>query len=158
MVNGLVRKGLAQRRTTLTKPAVGPRIERTIEERAHELRSHGEISPEVDLNRVIQAAALECARALRESPNSYLAARLTGYVRLQTGHALGAIQAFMRGTEVRPRLAEAWSNLGVAYITAGQRYDAVEAWRRALAIEPGNTAARQNLLRLQAVGSARRTK
>lgn len=35
------------------------RIERTIEERAHELRSQGEIAPEVDLNRVIQDARAE---------------------------------------------------------------------------------------------------
>lgn len=39
--------------------ATRARIERTIEERAHELRSQGEIAPEVDFNRVVQDARAE---------------------------------------------------------------------------------------------------
>lgn len=42
-----------------------------------------------------------------------------------------------------PRHVGAWAVLGQCYLASGRRGDAIEAWERALAIEPGNASVRR---------------
>lgn len=62
-----------------------------------------------------------------------------------------ALRLYREGLEVDDRAAYAWHNLGAAQAAAGQRAEAVEAFRRALALDPGDRARRTALA--QALGA-----
>jgi tetratricopeptide (TPR) repeat protein len=57
-----------------------------------------------------------------------------------------AADAYWSVIEVAPRSADAWAHRGRALAALGRRDEAAGAWREALAIDPGNAAAREALL------------
>jgi hypothetical protein len=50
-----------------------------------------------------------------------------------------------RAVELRPNLAGAWYQLGVARAALGKKAEAVESWQRALAFDPGHRESREAL-------------
>lgn len=70
---------------------------------------------------------------------------LLGEVRAQAGDAIGAAQAYETALRADPNRAEAWVGLGQALVQLGEgrvEGQAVDAFRRALALDPGSTVAR----------------
>lgn len=60
-----------------------------------------------------------------------------GVLELSTGRAPAAATAFRRATAIAPTRADAWEGLGAALIGT-DRVAAIEAWRRAERLAPGN--------------------
>ena len=48
-----------------------------------------------------------------------------------------------------PGYAEAWTNLGLAYLDLDRPQKAADAWRQALAVDPDSRAAKLNMDRLE---------
>ena len=65
------------------------------------------------------------------------------------GHVHEAASLFRRAIELNEKLAVAWNNLGVLYMSMDRPGDAVDCFRRCLAEEPGNESAHANLLELK---------
>ena len=60
-----------------------------------------------------------------------------------------AADLFRRAIGLNEKVAVAWNNLGVLYLSMNRPRDAVNCFRRCLAEEPGNESARANLLELK---------
>jgi hypothetical protein len=52
---------------------------------------------------------------------------------------------FQEAVRLDPSYADAWNALGLNYLNAGEKENAVDAFQRALAADPGHYAAKQNL-------------
>ncbi len=64
-----------------------------------------------------------------------------GYRFLRQGDLIEAVTLFEMNTEVYPESGNPWDSLGEAYVKIGDRKRAIDAYRRALELEPGNTNA-----------------
>jgi tetratricopeptide (TPR) repeat protein len=73
-----------------------------------------------------------------------------GYLYLQRDRAELARRVFELNTEVFPDASNTWDSLGEAYATLGRTEDAVRAYERSLALDPGNAGARAALEKLRA--------
>ncbi len=99
-------------------------------------------------------AAFEAA--LRDDPGNVLALKFLGAASLERGDLAGAIKYNERVVESGLHLADALSNLVLAYYGAGRLNEAIASGRRAMQADAGHRAARENLtLVLQAMGTAR---
>ena len=85
--------------------------------------------------------------ALTIDPRSYSALSNLGFLFAQTGDVDGAIGFLERAKQVRPS-AEACNNLGNAFLMAGRKAEALREYRAALAIDPGDPFARENIERI----------
>ena len=56
---------------------------------------------------------------------------------------------FEAAVGLSPGYAEAWTNLGLAYLDQDRPRQAADAWRQALAVDPDSRAAQLNLGRLE---------
>jgi tetratricopeptide (TPR) repeat protein len=65
-----------------------------------------------------------------------------------------AVEANRAILDLFPNDVDAWNRLGKALSELGQNREAVEAYERALSLEPGNQIARRNLERLKAAAGA----
>ncbi len=65
------------------------------------------------------------------------------------GRVLEAIPHFVQATELEPGYAEAWLNLGTAYLQAGRVEESLRPLQNALQINPGLEPARRALARAQ---------
>lgn len=65
-----------------------------------------------------------------------------------------AVEANRAILELFPNDVDAWNRLGKAYSELGQNREAIEAYEKALSLEPGNQIARRNLERLKAAAGA----
>lgn len=88
---------------------------------------------------VLQVAAPGCA--------SFQAARLyhEGTASLDRGDPELAIEQLERAAELQPNASEVHNHLGLAYWAAGRERDAQLAFRRAVELDCGNSAAAANL-------------
>ena len=99
-------------------------------------------------------AAFEAA--LRDDPGNVLALKFLGAASLERGDLAGAIKYNERVVESGLHLADALSNLVLAYYGAGRLNEAIASGRRAMQADASHRAARKNLtLVLQAMGTAR---
>lgn len=76
------------------------------------------------------------------------------YGLLREGRVAEAVSVFELNVRTHPRYTNGWDSLGEAYVKAGRREDAVRAFRRALAIQPGFAPSVQWLRRLGAGSEA----
>lgn len=83
---------------------------------------------------LLGCASLEGARLYRD-----------GSAALDRGEPEQAIALLERAAERVPQASEVQNHLGIAYARAGRHDAALAAWRRAVALDCENTAARSNL-------------
>jgi Flp pilus assembly protein TadD len=86
-------------------------------------------------------AALVCGCAAIEGARLYD----EGTQALERGDAQAAVQALERAAERVPEASEVQNHLGLAYLASGRRGEALLAFRRAVALDCDNAAARRNL-------------
>jgi CubicO group peptidase (beta-lactamase class C family) len=72
-----------------------------------------------------------------------------GYVLLETGRVRDAMLVFERNVERFPASANVYDSVGEAYAAAGEREKAVEAYERALELDPKNSNAVEMLKKLR---------
>ena len=77
------------------------------------------------------------ASVLERSPHAPTTWNNLGLLELADRHADQATRAFEQAVAADPRFAQAWEGLGASRVAADP-FGAVEAWRRALELEPGN--------------------
>ena len=87
--------------------------------------------------------AIEGARLYRDGTRS-----------LERGDTESAVRSLERAAERTPDASEVQNHLGIAYLAAGRRDDALHAFERAVALDCNNVAARRNLALLQGDPSA----
>src|SRR5829696_9351542 len=63
----------------------------------------------------------------------------------QSGDLQGAVRGYLAILATHPARADVRSNLGAAYSALGRYEEAIDQYKRALVIEPGNYAIRFNL-------------
>jgi tetratricopeptide (TPR) repeat protein len=73
-----------------------------------------------------------------------------GYRLLREGRTEAAVSVFELNVRLHPRYANGWDSLGEAYVRTERRSDAIVAFRRAIALEPGLAPSREWLRRLGA--------
>jgi hypothetical protein len=94
------------------------------------------------------AAALGCAALRAEAVENEKVLNRRGYELLRKGDVDGAIRVFQRNVEAYPDSANVYDSLGEAYAAAGDTPNAIENYRRALALDPRSKSARYALERL----------
>lgn len=94
----------------------------------------------------IRALAAACC-VLAVGCSAIAGARLyrEGTEALERGDTATAVRALERAAERAPKASEVQNHLGLAYLAAGRRGEAVLAFERAVALDCDNTAARRNL-------------
>ncbi len=97
----------------------------------------------------LELAASTLRELQRSHADSAQVANGLGEIAYHAGQLSEAAGLFMQATQLDERLAVAWNNLGATYVSMNRFKDAVECFRRCLAEEPGNAAARANLLDLE---------
>lgn len=90
----------------------------------------------------IAALALACACASLEGARLYR----DGTAALDRGDSASAVRMLERAAELVPQASEIQNHLGGAYAAEGRHHEALAAWRRAVALDCENEAARRNLL------------
>jgi len=104
------------------------------------------------------AALTSVARAYPEEQLAFEAERnwAAGQRLAAEGRPAEAEACLRRATEIDPRMVDAWNSLGVLLEQGGRRADAIDAYRRAVALDPSNEGPRFNLeaARLPASGSS----
>ena len=108
-------------------------------------RAGGDDNPEVASDLAIANAALgrvDAARAifrdqLARNPSSATTWYNLGLLELQSHHAADAAAAFRRATAIESDYGEAWQALG-ASLADSDRRGAIDAWRKAEALRPGD--------------------
>jgi Flp pilus assembly protein TadD len=73
---------------------------------------------------------------------------------LERGDAESAVRSLELAAERAPDASEVQNHLGIAYLAAGRRDDALRAFERAIALDCDNAAARRNLAVLRGDPSA----
>jgi len=68
---------------------------------------------------------------------------------LERGDTETAVRSLERAAERSPDASEVQNHLGIAYLAAGRRDDALHAFERAVALDCDNAAAQRNLALLQ---------
>ena len=93
---------------------------------------------------LIALASVGCA--------TYQGARLysSGTEALDRGDNARAVADLEHAAELVPRASEIQNHLGLAYAAEGRHREALLAFRRAVALDCGNVAARQNLAAAEA--------
>ena len=77
-----------------------------------------------------------------------------GYTLLKAQNTEGALYVFDKNAALHPTSGNAWDSLGEAQAVAGRLEQAIESYRKALAIDPANTNARARLKALEQAASA----
>lgn len=72
--------------------------------------------------------------ALRYNPQSPAVLNYYAAVLVRTGNALDAISYAERATEIAPDSADAWAVLGYAQFSASRNSDAIQSWKKSLAL------------------------
>jgi Flp pilus assembly protein TadD len=98
----------------------------------------------MDLGKPAEAAAAY-EGALRLDPGNEDAAAGLGAALAGTNRLAEAEEALRRASEAHPASARLWNDLGVVRVRRGQYPGALDAFRRALEVDPGFAAARRNL-------------
>jgi tetratricopeptide (TPR) repeat protein len=92
-----------------------------------------------------QAAELNIKRALALRPDHVEARTLLGWIQLEIhGDFDAAIEEYSEVVRIRPDLAEAYNNLGVAQKRKGELNKAAASFNRALALNPDHSEALSN--------------
>ena len=91
-------------------------------------------------------SAREIARAFQaDRANRYVNVESSlnslGYRLLQAGKVTGAIEVFEINTTLYPASGNVYDSLGEAYVAAGKNELALAAYRKAVALDPGNSNA-----------------
>jgi len=98
------------------------------------------------------APAIRAYRALRESRDflvTEVQLNTLGYRLLGLGRGPEAIEIFKLNVAAYPRSANAYDSLGEAYMTHGDRAEAMRSYRRSLELDPRNTNAAEMLRKLE---------
>ena len=99
------------------------------------------------------AAAIDAwRRVLDEDPNDLIANDRVGLLLKNSGQRTDAIPHLRRAAEITPGSIKRWRRLACALDVVGLskqgRFDALDAWRRVLAIEPDNVEAHERCARI----------
>lgn len=92
-----------------------------------------------------ELAMQELVKAESLNPSTYRYPIFRGLVALHEKRYQEAIEANLRALRRHPYYINAYTNLGVAYASAGKIAEAEKAWQVALAIWPDHNDARNNL-------------
>jgi tetratricopeptide (TPR) repeat protein len=93
-----------------------------------------------------QAAGAEIDKTLTLDPNHVEARTLRGWLEMEVKRDYaGATADYAKVVALKPDLAEAHNNLGVAYKKAGDLDKAAASFKRAIELKPGYSEARSNL-------------
>lgn len=111
------------------------------------LRAEFHFSQGVRLARedALELAVQEIRRAEFFNPTTHRYPFLRGLISLDMKRYPEAIEANLRTLRLHPNYINAYTNLGVAYASAGKIQEAEKAWRKALDIWPDHNDARNNL-------------
>jgi tetratricopeptide (TPR) repeat protein len=120
----------------MSRTIPAPAVARALQQ-AHALLQRGQLD---------QAAAA-CEQLLRAMPDLPDALQLLALVQKRRGEYTKAEQLMQRSVDLRPGHADYRVNLGNLRMAAGRPRDAVEAYRAALAIDPGLRLANLGLVR-----------
>ena len=72
-----------------------------------------------------------------------------GYKLLKAKNAEGALYVFGKNAALHPTSGNAWDSLGEAQAGAGRLEQAIESYRKAVALDPSNANARARLKELE---------
>ncbi|MGE5345014.1 MAG: protein kinase domain-containing protein [Acidithiobacillales bacterium] len=106
---------------------------------------------EVTLGQILTATgsarkAVEVIReALKKQPTNFEAVEALAYALELSGNAVEAEVAYLRGTELRPTAWASFNKLGGFYFFKDDYVKAADAYRRAIALNPGVAPVRSNL-------------
>jgi cytochrome c-type biogenesis protein CcmH/NrfG len=114
------------------------------------LRPQGPARSSARSGMLAQVSAPAAPLPVSAPPAPSISARVAALIRTgldaaQSGELHQAAAAFRKAVEVDPTDAEAWDNLGVVLVRAGDDARGVEAFRRALRAVPGHREAHRNL-------------
>ena len=87
-------------------------------------------------------------RAALETADGELAATVAynyGVLKMGANDAAGALELFTQSAELNPAFASAWTNAGVCQMSLDRYPQAVESFRKALSLEPGDPVKLVNL-------------
>ena len=101
--------------------------------------------PELALALGLALALAGCVAAAPSDPLTAGEHNDLGVAYFERGDARRAVREFERAVLMRPDWARALVNLGDARLALGEREGAIEAYQRAVRIDPGDTAAANNL-------------
>ncbi len=93
-----------------------------------------------------EAARQALERGAQAEPDNRDVRMNLGVMLLQEGNARDALPHFKRAIELGRQTPEAWNNAGAAYSMLGERDNAIQAYRRALALSPCFYNSRRNLM------------
>jgi len=101
---------------------------------------------------LVQSGQIDQARPtleglLEQHPNDANIIHACGMLAVSLGDMPLAEARFRRTTELNPKQAEAWSNLGNTLLAKGQFVEAVEVYRKAISVRPSLADAHNNLAR-----------
>jgi Flp pilus assembly protein TadD len=84
------------------------------------------------------ARAKECTQeALATGPRNVECLVLKGMALIELGQPEDAVEPLAQAASVSPDSDEAWRQLGVTLLTAGERMQALQAFQKALVLRPG---------------------
>jgi len=137
----LVNKGLGELRASVQlRPSNAPSLALILVERAGRALKNG----------YFEAAEIIYIEAVKLAPENTEALYYLGGMTAMAGRDAEAIGYYERLLRLVQPTAQQLANLGALYARNGQYREALERTQRALAIDPGYDAARQNLVRIQA--------
>ena len=87
-------------------------------------------------------------RTALETADGELAAKVAynyGVLKMGANDATGALELFTRSSELSPAFVSAWTNAGICLMSLERYPQAVEAFRKALSLDPGDPVKRVNL-------------
>lgn len=105
-----------------------------------------------DTARAAALARAHDARPVNRFRDSSAALNALGYRLLREDRGADALTAFRLNVRLHPRYVNGWDSLGEAYVHAGQREEAIAAFRRALDLDPDFAPSKAWLQRLGANG------
>ena len=119
------------------------RPERPLAERMFELLAAGDIDAAIELHRAFKRDPVNVYAQTEGAMNNL------GYRLLNMGRKLEAIAVFQANVGAYPRSANAHDSLAEAYLSAGNRDQAIAHYRRVLELDPGNAHATEMLRSIQ---------
>lgn len=91
----------------------------------------------VTISLVLALAAPALARSNTEDAHTYMVRGMAAVEMAKSNDELAAaVKEFKKATEIAPNLAPAWYNLGLAQSKIGQLKDAIESYRKYVALAP----------------------
>ncbi len=102
-----------------------------------------------ELDRIAPAAQAHFSDARFRYADDERALNFLGYELMGQGKLKAAIEVLKINTQHYPRSWNVWDSLGEAYMKAGNNQASIENYRKSLQLNPGNTAARAEIQKME---------